>query len=173
MIRLEAHQLEHLGRPGLDGRLVAPPVNLQRLGDGLADGDARVERGERILEDDLEIPADLAHVSCAELGELNPFERDRARGRTRQLQDRASRRRLAATRLAHQAQGLAGSDGEGDAGDRVDLPDTVPDERATAHGEVFDEVGDFEQWCGRRCGVGCVLGHAHAITLSTTPSEKI
>ncbi len=43
VVRLEPHQLEHLAHPLLDGRSAVLPVDLERLRDGLTDGQPGVE----------------------------------------------------------------------------------------------------------------------------------
>ena len=104
-----------------------------------------------------------------------PVELDRARGRPDQLQHGASRGRLPAARLADEAQGLPGGDAEGDPRDGVDRPDPAPHERPAAQREFLHQVGDLQQGrAGRPAPASSVptSEHGHAITLSTTPSEK-
>ena len=79
----------------------------QRLADDLADPLARVERGVGVLEDHLHLAPQRPHLAPREPGDLTALEADRARARLEQLQDRAARRRLAAARLADQAERLA------------------------------------------------------------------
>jgi len=73
-VGLEADHAQQL----LDAQLPLPaarqPVVVERFGDDLADRHARVERGEGVLEDDLELPADLSQLPAAELGHILAFE---------------------------------------------------------------------------------------------------
>ena len=129
-------------------------------------GHARVERGERVLEDDLDLPAHLPHGAAVQLGQLRPVELDRARRRLDELQHGPTGGRLAAPGLADEAEGLARGDAEGDAADGVDDADLVPDERPAAHREVLDQVCDLQQRPGRAPGAGvdgAELGDRHAI----------
>jgi len=63
----DAHDFEHLARPL--ARLLAadPRVDTQRLGDLVADGEDRIERGHRLLEDHGDaVASDIAHLRLAE-----------------------------------------------------------------------------------------------------------
>ena len=76
-------------------------VDPQRLRDDLADRHAAGWRTcVRILEDDLHLAADLAHLPTAEAGDVAAVEDDLALGGLRQLQDRAAERGLPAAGLA-------------------------------------------------------------------------
>ena len=66
-----------------------------------------------------------------------------AGGRIDELQDRLSRRRLAAAALADEAQGLAGGDVEADAIDGVDVADDAR-EHALVHWEMLLEPLDLQ-----------------------------
>ncbi len=79
----------------------------QRLGDRLADRHARIEARERILEDDLEILAQLAHLGGGESAQVAAEPEHRAVGLGDQLEDRARQRRLAAAGFADDAERLA------------------------------------------------------------------
>ena len=86
---------------------VADAVNDQRLGDDGADLQARVERGERILEDHLHLAAHGAQRPLVEGAEVRAVELDLAGGRLDQPQQRARQRRLATARFADDAERLA------------------------------------------------------------------
>ena len=77
-------------------------MHLQRLGDDLADGHARVQAGVRVLEDHLHPPAHLAQVLAFELDQVNVIEIHVTGGRPVKLQDSAPGGRFSAARLAHQ-----------------------------------------------------------------------
>ena len=102
------------------------PVDDQRLADDRADRHARIERGVGVLEDDLHVarqrPQLGRRLSASDVAALEP---DLARSRLDQAQDAAAGRRLAAARLADQAQRLAGSNLEADPVDRMHLLDAA------------------------------------------------
>ena len=56
-------------------------VHLQRLADDVAGRHARIERGKRVLKDDLHLAAIGPHVVLAEPGHVMPVKPDRAGGR--------------------------------------------------------------------------------------------
>src|SRR5262249_62101736 len=93
-----------------------------RLGDDVAGGLARIERGERILEDDLHLATIGAQLRLLQVRDVAAFELDAAVGRLDQAQDRASHGGLAAAGLADQAQRFAFRDLEADAVNREDAP---------------------------------------------------
>ena len=80
----------------------------QRLGDRGADGQAGIERRLRVLEDDLHLAPQRAHLLAAEAGDVDALELDRTGGRLDQAQHATPDGRLAAAALADQAEGLAG-----------------------------------------------------------------
>ena len=81
-----------------------------------ADGHARVERRERILEDDLHLAPQLAQRRARRATSTSlPSNSTLARRRLDEAEDRAARRRLAAARFADEAERLAGRDVERDA----------------------------------------------------------
>ena len=87
-------------------------VDQEALGDDVADGHARVQRGVGILEDDLHLAAQGLEFGGAQVEDILPVEEDRAcRGRD-QAQDGAGDGGLAAAGLAHQAEGLPLAHGE-------------------------------------------------------------
>ena len=114
-------------------------MNDEGLADDVADGHPRVERRVRILEDDLHLPADLAHLAALEARDVAAVEEDLARRGLRQLDQRARQGRLAAARLADEAERLSGLDGQVDAVDGVDLSDGALEDPG-ADREVLDEI---------------------------------
>jgi hypothetical protein len=107
------HQVEHFRGP-LQGLVVAgAPVQLDRLGDLLAHRHRGIQRGQRILEDHADlVAADVAHVLVGEAADLLAVQLDAAAGDRpaggQQLHDRQRGHRLAAPRLAHDAERLPG-----------------------------------------------------------------
>ncbi|CUK21701.1 Uncharacterised protein [Achromobacter sp. 2789STDY5608615] len=100
LVHQPAHPFLRLGAAG-------DAVDQQRLHDGVADRHARVERGERILEDELDVPAQRLHGAAAQRADVLAVEFDRAAAALDQLQQRAAGGGLAAAGLAHQRQRLA------------------------------------------------------------------
>src|SRR5439155_21197200 len=93
-------------------------VDAQGLDQRLADGHPRVERGIGILEYHLNLPAQGAALAPpAEMDVLAAKVNVALVGQA-EADDEAAERALAASRLAHQAEGLAGLDGEGNVADR-------------------------------------------------------
>jgi hypothetical protein len=128
-------------RPGVLPGDVA--MHEQGFGDLVADGEHRVQRGHRLLEDHRDLlAAQLAHLAFAEAEEVAALEQDLpvrhpAGGLGQQAHDAQRRHRLAAARLAHQGDDLAGADIIGDA---FDGPDDA------ARGDEMDmQVANREQ----------------------------
>ena len=122
--RRDVHQPQHLD--GAVHRIAAVQalVHPDGLGDLVADGIDRVQRGHRLLEDDGDLlAADLSHLVRAERDEVAALPHDLAvdnlaRRHLDQLQHRHRGDGLAAAGLADHAQRLAAVDGEVDAIDR-------------------------------------------------------
>ena len=133
--------------------VAAEPVDAQALADAVADRRPRVEAGVGVLEDDLHPPAVGLEVGALERRELGAVELDRPGGRLDEPQDEPTDGRLAAARLADQAERLAAPDVEADAVDGLDrgdrpLHDPAPDR------EVLDEVPDPDERAIRVAGGG-------------------
>ena len=114
-------------------------------------GHPRVQRPERVLEDDLHPAPQRAHVVGIDVGQLVAVEHDPPVGRRRELDDRPAERRLAAAGLADEAERLARHDLEVDAVDRVDRADLAA-QHAAVDREVLLEALDGEQRLARRSG---------------------
>ena len=93
-------------------------VQPDRLPDDVADVHARIERREGILEDDLHLAAQPAHVGWPEIHDGSAFIADIARRRLDQSQERAAERGLAAPGFAHDGECLAALHRNRDAVDR-------------------------------------------------------
>ena len=122
---------------------VADAVHAQRLADDVAGGHARIERGERVLEDDLHLPPVGAQLRLAEMRDVGAVDRDAAGGRLDQPQDRAADRGLAAAGFADQRERLAGADFQRHAVDRVDVAGRAA-QQALLDREMLLEVLDLE-----------------------------
>ncbi len=84
------------------------------LGEDVADGHARIERGVGILEDDLHAAAEGAHGGGGGGRQRVAFEEDFAGGGFDEAEQHAGDGALAGAGFADQAEGFAGCDGEGD-----------------------------------------------------------
>ena len=80
---------------------------------------ARVQRGERILENDLHVAAQTAQRLAFEMRHVTALKPDLARARLDQAQDAAAGGRFAAAGLADQSQRFARGYVEADAAHRV------------------------------------------------------
>src|SRR5690606_25681984 len=80
----------------------ADAVDVERRADDVAHALARVERRERVLEDDLHAPAEGLQPRPAQLGHALAAEGDLAFGRPDKSHQRKARGGLAAAGLAHQ-----------------------------------------------------------------------
>ena len=89
--------------------------DLQRFRDDVAHGHARIERSDRILEDELAIAPRGAQAGTIEGQQIDAVEPHAARGRFDQPHHEPARRGLAATGFADEAEGFAWCDGETDA----------------------------------------------------------
>jgi hypothetical protein len=134
------HQPGHLGQRGP----VAHALHDHRLGDDVPHPAARVQRGVRVLEHDLQVPAQCAEFARALMQQVLAAECDLAAGRLDQPQDAPPGGGLAAAGLADQAQHLPGVQVEGHPGHGVhhvpaaDRPAAVPDRELlhqVAHGQ--------------------------------------
>ena len=92
-----------------------------RLGDGVADANARIEARERVLKHHLDMLAHVAQRLPVGGANVAPLEADFAAAGLDETQDRTPGRRLAAAALAHQRQGLASGQRERNALDRMHM----------------------------------------------------
>ena len=143
------HQLQQLADPVPQVLPRQHLVDLERLGDDALQRHPRVQRGERVLEDDLHLGADELHLLVVQLIDAHRaqvwiVERDLSAGRLKQAQDRAAGGRLAAAAFAHQSQGLALLDVKADPVHRLDMADHFS-HQAAVDGKVLFQVLDLEQ----------------------------
>ncbi len=116
---------------------VTQPVHLERRVEKAADGLARIERAEGILEDHLHAPAVHSQRPVAQTGDVGAVERHGSLGGGHQPQDGLAERGLAAARFAHQPDRLAALDVERHAIDRA--------QHLPANGVARVEVPNGEQ----------------------------
>jgi hypothetical protein len=126
-------------------------VDGERVPDLLHDRHGRVERGVGVLEDHLQVGAQLAELPLRRPHHLVARVPDAAGGRAHQPQQRPSERRLAAARLADHAENLALADVEADAVDgthHAGVAAQQPRQAAAAQLVVDLEVVDGDQRLG-------------------------
>src|SRR5712691_5780753 len=70
--RLEADELQQLRDPLAAARARNDVVERERLGQDLADGQARIERGIRVLEDELRVAPQRPELALLEGGDVSP-----------------------------------------------------------------------------------------------------
>ena len=126
-------------------------VHAQHLGQLEADGEHRVQRCHRLLEDHRDVgAADLAQFVLAELDQIPPAVDDLAARQHRriflgqQAEDRKRGDRLAAARFADQRDGGVGRDVEADALHRFEGGVLV-------EAEVDPKIADRQKGRGHRC----------------------
>jgi len=139
----EGHEFLHaLDALGLG---VAQVVDAQRFADDAADRPARVERGERVLEDHLRLAADgLVVVAFGRLDVVAGDVAVAAGGRV-EAQQRAPGGALAAAALAHQTQRLAAADLERQAIDGLHVAGHALEQQPLADGEVLCQFDDAHE----------------------------
>ena len=153
VLRVQPDDLEQLLHAALDLGRRAELVDLERLGDDEADPLARVQGRVRVLEDHHHLAADRPHLGPRELGDVAPLEDDPARGRVEQAHDAARHRRLAAARLADDAEGLALADGEADAVHGLHRGDLLLEDDPARDREVLLQILDDEELVAGRDAV--------------------
>jgi hypothetical protein len=156
-------------RRGLRSR--GQPVDLQRFADDVADRHARVERGVRVLEDDLHLFAQRTQRGPAQAGDVAPIERDAAGRRVGQAQDHAAGGRLARARLADETQRFAAADVEVDAVDGLYVADVLLQE-AGRDRKVLRQVADLDQTLAAQETASSVVFGAFSHASVRTPSAR-
>ena len=146
----KADESEQLGNPLLARtRRAGEVMDVERLTEDIGHRLPRVERGEGILKDDRHVAPHPPHRARPQAQDVPALEAHLAGGRLDQAQDRPAQGRLAASRLADQAERLALPDIEVDSVDGTDLADH-PTDHARAHGEPCPKPSHLDERLGRR-----------------------
>ncbi len=145
----QPHQLEQVEDALADLPRRERLVGDEGLGDDGAHAHARVERGERVLEDRLHRFAVVPPARSVQGVELLALEADAAAGGLLEAEDDLGGGRLAAAGLAHEAERLARRDRERDV---VHRPDDAlgASEKAALHREELAEVPGLDDGGGHR-----------------------
>jgi hypothetical protein len=85
-------------------------VHQERLGERGVDRHPRIERGERVLKNHLQVAPHGSHLGGGAGGEIAPLEDHGAAGGGHELQDGAGERGFAAAGFAHEPEHLAALD---------------------------------------------------------------
>src|SRR6266566_812073 len=128
-------------------RITGTFVDDQRIGDALSDRHRWIQRGVRVLEDDLHPLSQGPELGLLHVGNVHAVETDRPGGRLEQAKDGPTRSRLAASALADESENLAPAERERDAVDRVhDKAMSSQEIRKPGRlgGKVLYEISDFE-----------------------------
>lgn len=163
-VRTQADCLEQLERllPASLGSGFEP-VDDERLDDLLADGQAPVERRERVLMHQLHPPAQGSPLAIARRADGLAREHDPPARRRQQAEHEARGGRLAATGFADQAEGLAGGEGKADAVDGMEQS-LLPTRRGDRI--MPGEIVDAKQRVHAKAPTGAVAAAAGAIAVS-------
>ena len=140
----KADQLEELEHPGAEGWGGRPLVDDQRLADDRADPHPGIERRVRVLEHGLHRSPIAAETVAVEPHQRRALKLDLAARRRLDVEDHPGRRRLAAPRLADEAERLARLDRERD-GVHGAHESRCPSKESPAYGEVLRERRRLEE----------------------------
>src|SRR5438094_4531477 len=111
---------------------VEAAFELERLLHRLSHRVARIQRGKRLLKDELHPSPEPTQLVLLERGDVLPVELDSAGGRLEQAEEAAADGRLPGTAFADESERLAPADREGDIVDRCD-------ELPLLQGKVLDQ----------------------------------
>ncbi len=126
VLRRQPHLAQQVVHPALHLGAGRQLMGAHRLGDGEADGQSWVERGKRVLEDELHLAPEPGLAARRQARHVLAAEPDRAFAGLLEADDAATRGGLAAAALADQRQGFAGPDRQAHLLDRMD-PTTQPE----------------------------------------------
>src|SRR6266851_533845 len=136
--------MEQFGDPFLLFAAGRQPVDAERLTDDIASRHAWIERGKRVLEDDLHRAPMRTQFGFSEIGNVAAVDPDAAAGRLDQAQDAPRDRRFAATGFADKPERFSDANRKTDTVHRVHGADLAAKDSA-AHRILFDEVRHLEQ----------------------------
>src|SRR3954470_14521853 len=120
-------------------------VDDERLADDRADGLARVQGRVRVLENHLHVAPQRLQGVARHVSDVPAAVVDLAARRLEQAREQARGRRLAAARLADDAEGLAAEHVEAHAVDGLHRPHLPAEHDARGQREVLDEVADLDE----------------------------
>src|SRR5258706_4862338 len=165
--RIEAHALEEVGDHFLALAAAGNAMDLDGLTDDVADGHARVEAADGVLEDDLHVAAELAELFAFVAEEILPAIGDGAAGARDEAEDGAANGGFAAAGFTDKAERFAGRDVKGGTVHGFDVADGAREEAALdgepgakfAHLDEGRAIGDLIAGVGADWGFEG-FGHA-------------
>src|ERR1039458_7044832 len=128
-------------------------VENQRLGDHLVPSKARVERAERVLEDDLHVAAQTAQCRAVRLQQIDAIENDGARSGLDEAENEPSKCAFAGAGFTNQAKSFAFLDVEAHIVHGANSAGAAAGERRFGKIENLGQVADFKQRHGVRVAV--------------------
>ncbi len=126
--------------------ILSSPMNDQWFSNDVFHAVARIERGEWILKDDLQVAAPAPHLASPGRQQIAAFEFDCARSRLDQAKDEASQGTLAGTGLAYQAKRLSSVNIQRNIVYRANSRPRFPPEYRLGLREDLGQVADLKQW---------------------------
>ena len=145
VLGVQAHQLKQVLDGPLDALLGADVLDPQRRPDDCPDRVPRVQRRVRVLEDHADLASQRAHLARSHVRDVLAVEDDAAGGGLVKPGDHAPGGRLAAPRLADDAEGLAGGQREVDPVHRAHVGHGLLEDHAPLYGEVPGQPGHGQQ----------------------------
>ena len=120
-------------------------MNDQRLGNDIFHPESRIERGKRILKNDLHVAAQAPHLATASRQQIASLEAHAARSRLNQPKNQTPQRALARTGLSHETKRLAGLNVERNIIDRAHFSPRLPAKYCLAMRKDLRQVANFNQ----------------------------
>jgi hypothetical protein len=121
-------------------------MDFQRLTNNTPHCHTRVQRGIRILEDNLHLTTQSPHSTLVQVGDVLPLEIDRTVRRFNEPQDRAPSSRFSTTTFPYETQGFPFLQGKVDVINGVDIPDRFR-EHSPLDWEMLLQMLHFKQRC--------------------------
>ena len=161
VLGVEPHQVEQLLDPF--AALVAwhdVGVDEERLTDDVTDRLAWIQRGVRVLEDDLDVAAQLAHLRTLGVGDVLAVEDDASLGGLLQGDEQPSQGGLSTPGLTDHTQGFTGVEVEAHPVHRLDAADRVLDDAGLERVVLLEVTNRQDGFAGRLGGfAGFRLAH--------------
>ncbi len=110
VLRSQTYRAQQLGYPGLTIAAAGFAVQPDRFANDGFHGHAWIQRGERVLKDDLQITANLTQFFRRQVGQVAAFVNHVARSRLQQVEQQAAKGGFTRAGLAYQCQRLALAD---------------------------------------------------------------
>src|ERR1700736_5545038 len=110
MVGRQPHRSQQLVHPRVDFFTSRELVNDEWLGDDIADSHSRVQARVGVLENNLHLPAQGAHIAAADIRDILAFEKNLARGWFEQAEHASPKSCLARARFSNESQCLAALD---------------------------------------------------------------